>query len=218
MRHWASPRPAPYCKESEGPTPCDCHVFQRSKYENWLGRIAAEAPQRRRTVREAVERSGGAPRGFVSCFFTNSGMLYLWMNWALAAAANGIDAATGAVVLGDETVCAVAEAMGFVTLPARLYASEVLFGTRAQSGSSAADTFGKWPHSGWNGMAFVLLNDLVHLGYNVLLNDADTAWRVDPRPWLLRKQPFISCTKKVPGRPTKDPRDIRAGPPNKKEL
>ena len=31
----------------------------------------------------------------------------------------------------------------------------------------------------------------VALGFDVLLSDADTAWRRDPRPWLSAAQPFV---------------------------
>ena len=149
---WWRERPHGYCHELEAGD-CSCPTFHAGHFAKWKASIADEAPRRRQILRKSVDHIKYPADSVITLFFVNSGMLYLWVNWALSMLSNGISR-DHIVVIGDAQATYTATSLGFTAINSTLWSSDVLFGARphANDGSSAAPYFG----TAWGDLAETL--------------------------------------------------------------
>jgi hypothetical protein len=152
-------------------------------------------------------RRAAQPSSPIVLFGFNSGYAYLFENWALGCAANGIEMRDRTIVVSDEASRVVVERHGYAMPAEKVYGLDVLCdgkaGARPKPGAkaaarmvceSAAKKFALWPHQAWMAAWIVAAHDLVLLGHDVLMLDVDIAWQRDPLPWLTAAHPYMPCS------------------------
>jgi len=121
--------------------------------------------------------------GTVILTLLNFAYAFLFTNWVCGCEARGIKIRDSVLVVAtDEQGLDLARKMGF----AAVFTDWVL--EDYEIDSNAPENFSKGDYFWLAGMMNVFLADIHSFGYNVLIQDADIAWRYDPRPWLHRPE------------------------------
>ena len=134
----------------------------------------------------------------MTLFGFNSGYAYLFENWALGCAANGIEMRDRTIVISDDASRPVVEAAGYTMPEERVYGLDTLCtgghqmaATRSRHQMLAArarakcekpaTSFALWPHQAWMAAWIVAAHDLVLLGHDVLMLDVGIVSRTVAR-------------------------------------
>ena len=118
----------------------------------------------------------------------NYGYSYLFLNWVCGVEYNGISAPNDIrqhtlVVTTDLKAKQLVESKGFIA-----YYPQWLGKLVKRIDSKASARFANGPHRWTVSMQIATLNDLIQLGYDVILQDSDIVWNKNPTPYLTRIQ------------------------------
>ena len=159
----------------EGDPSCrKCTSRSMKRYGELRSAFREKAFERRRL--EQIERHFDKG-SLVVVSAVNSGMLYLFFNWACSCEALGIDPRKIVYLIpSDRNAHAVLKEKGFIVPEQYLDVSiRENYEGRANYGG----------HSDINTLLMFATIDLVRLGYYTLLQDVDMSWAADPREYLM---------------------------------
>jgi hypothetical protein len=148
--------------------------FAREKAERYLQAFAAHRDERHEKLRRICGKLGGAP--FVVSAL-NAGFVPLLRNWSASCDRHRIDVRRRAVLFPmDEEADRVARDLGFATCFDPL-----------SYGEQPRDAVRSYGGPGFDSCVFLKLamaQDMLQLGYDILLQDMDMVWFSDPLPEL----------------------------------
>ena len=115
----------------------------------------------------------------------NYGYAYLFFNWVCSVDFNKISGMRERtiVITMDETTKSLVEKTGFMA-----YHPDWLGDLLGKVDSKAAASFALGAHRWTVTTQVVMTNDLLHMGYDVVLQDSDIVWNKNPFPYLMRPQ------------------------------
>ena len=152
----------------------NCTVRSRRRYSELRKAFREEAYERARL--EQIRRHF-AKGSFVVVSAVNSGMLYLFFNWACSCESLGIDPRKLVYLIpSDKNAHTVLKEKGFL-VPEQYLDVDI--------GKSYVGKANYGGHSDINTLLMLATIDFVRMGYFTLLQDVDMSWAADPREYLM---------------------------------
>jgi len=149
----------------------------------WAWREAAKVviPERLPALIEVMEEFDPNQKDIVLVTI-NYGYAFLFVNWVCSVKRLGLDPKNFTLVIVAEKKSAeLAKQMGFRFVSVR----DWLRHKSKSISTKAMETFGLGDYKWIAGIMNLYLTDLIDLGYNVLMQDADVTWNRNPMPYLV---------------------------------
>jgi len=154
----------------------------------WAWREAQKVvvPERLPPLKEVMKEFDPAQKDIV-LITINYGYAFLFINWVCSVKRLGLDPRTFTlVVVAEKKSAELAREMGFLFVPVR----DWLRHNSKSISTKAMETFGLGDYKWIAGIMNLYLSDLIEMGYNVLLQDADVTWNRNPMPYLTGNDNF----------------------------
>jgi len=178
-----------YCKD---PTCLTCNVHDQKRKQKIIDVLRSKE---KLEAREALIRRHFEPNTSVTVMTVNTGQIHLFLNWVCSCEANGVTVRDSTLMIPtDDKAAEVIKKNKFVMLGLDwIRELGFMIDSRYEGANSAGWNPHIQGHSDINSVTVIVANDLVRMGYRLLLHDVDIVWRTDPRPWLQKAAIHRDC-------------------------